>query len=150
MKRRNVVFKEHPGRNRPGIPVIALLPHKNTVVATPLNRNGPTRSAAGKTVTREGAAGSVAAHKVAIETAKAESANETTMMEAIKAITAWAFTQPKVTTILAETENTNLPSHRTLEKNHFTRYKTAGIMDWWKLERPVFVSSGAEAASSFA
>ncbi|WP_162054282.1 porin family protein [Pontibacter pamirensis] len=67
------------GRNRPDIPVIALLPHRNTVFATPLESIDPKKhTIAVKNVIRDGAAGLIEAHQVAIETTKAESLNETT------------------------------------------------------------------------
>jgi len=56
------------------------------------------------------------------------------MTEAIGAITRWAFNQPNVKTILAETDQSNLASHRTLAKNNFKPYKKVESMIWWKLE----------------
>jgi [ribosomal protein S5]-alanine N-acetyltransferase len=57
------------------------------------------------------------------------------MTEAIGAISAWAFSQPNVKTIVAETDQSNLASHRTLAKNNFKPYKKVESMIWWKLEK---------------
>ena len=57
------------------------------------------------------------------------------MTEAIGAISAWAFTQLDVKTILAETDHANLASHRTLDKNKFKPHKKVESMIWWKLEK---------------
>ncbi len=57
------------------------------------------------------------------------------MTEAIRAVSAWAFNQPGVETILAETDRANLASHKTLQKNNFRQYKTVESMIWWKLEK---------------
>jgi RimJ/RimL family protein N-acetyltransferase len=57
------------------------------------------------------------------------------MTEAIAALTAWAFEQPGVTTILAETEASNIPLHKTLQKNNFTPYMQKENMQWWRLEK---------------
>ncbi len=57
------------------------------------------------------------------------------MTEAIKAISEWAFTQEGVDSIIAETDNDNVPSHRVLEKNGFQQYQNIEGMIWWKLDR---------------
>jgi len=57
------------------------------------------------------------------------------MTEAIGAIKVWAFNQPGVKTILAETDQNNLASHRTLAKNYFRPFKKVESMIWWKLEK---------------
>jgi [ribosomal protein S5]-alanine N-acetyltransferase len=57
------------------------------------------------------------------------------MTEALQAVANWAFTQPKVKAITAETDESNIASHRTLEKNGFTRYAMRGEMIWWRLEK---------------
>lgn len=57
------------------------------------------------------------------------------MTEAIGVITSWAFKQPNVKNILAETDQANLASHRTLAKNNFKPYKKVESMIWWKLEK---------------
>ncbi|MCB0532712.1 MAG: GNAT family N-acetyltransferase [Lewinellaceae bacterium] len=55
------------------------------------------------------------------------------MTEAVQAIAAWAFAQPGVTAILAETNLDNIASQRILEKNKFTQTKTTEESIWWKL-----------------
>ena len=55
------------------------------------------------------------------------------MTDAIRVLVKWAFDQPDVKTILAETERTNTASHRTLEKNNFIPFKVKGEMIWWRL-----------------
>lgn len=57
------------------------------------------------------------------------------MTEAIGAISEWAFSQKKVITIIAETDQSNLASHRTLVKNKFKPHKKVDSMIWWKLEK---------------
>lgn len=59
------------------------------------------------------------------------------MTEALGAMIAWAFSQPNVNTILAETDQTNEASHSTLVKNNFKQYKVVDAMIWWKLNRPL-------------
>lgn len=59
------------------------------------------------------------------------------MTEALGAMIEWAFSQPNVNTILAETDQTNAASHKTLLKNNFKSSKVVGAMIWWKLERPL-------------
>lgn len=58
------------------------------------------------------------------------------MTEAIEALAGWAFRQPGVRAVIAETDIGNDASHRVLEKNGFVRYKTIDtIMVWWRLEK---------------
>jgi RimJ/RimL family protein N-acetyltransferase len=57
------------------------------------------------------------------------------MTEAIGAIVQWALTQPEVRAIIAETETSNISSHRTLSKNKFTVYKEVENMMWWRLDK---------------
>jgi [ribosomal protein S5]-alanine N-acetyltransferase len=58
------------------------------------------------------------------------------MTEAIAAIANWAFVQPKVKTILAETDQQNIASHRILEKNNFKTYQTTEAMLLWRRHKP--------------
>ncbi|SDD24847.1 GNAT family N-acetyltransferase [Williamwhitmania taraxaci] len=58
--------------------------------------------------------------------------------EAIGAVVRWAFSQPKVKAIIAETDQTNVASHRVLEKNGFVRVRTSESSFWWRLERSDF------------
>ncbi len=57
------------------------------------------------------------------------------MTEAIRLILQWAFAQTGVETVIAETENTNIASHRTLEKNNFRKFKVSGEMYWWRCDK---------------
>ena len=57
------------------------------------------------------------------------------MSEAVGSLCAWALQQPGVATVLAETDNHNIPSHRTLEKNGFLPFRHTETMTWWRLER---------------
>jgi len=59
------------------------------------------------------------------------------MTEALKSITEWAFEQPEVQIILAETDKKNLPSQRILDKNHFIPFAETDLMYWWRLDREV-------------
>ena len=57
------------------------------------------------------------------------------MTEAISAMAGWAFRQPGVRAIVAETERDNVSSHRTLSKNGFVVYREVENMLWWRLDR---------------
>jgi RimJ/RimL family protein N-acetyltransferase len=57
------------------------------------------------------------------------------MTEAIGAMVGWAFRQPGVRAMIAETERDNMPSHRTLSKNGFVVYKEVENMLWWRLDK---------------
>lgn len=56
------------------------------------------------------------------------------MSEAIAAITNWALSQNGVKVIVAGTDESNVASHRVLEKCGFTSYKNTNEMIWWKFE----------------
>ncbi len=57
------------------------------------------------------------------------------MTEAVQAIATWAFAQPGVAVILAETNLDNIASQRILEKNKFIRTKTTKSSIWWELKQ---------------
>lgn len=57
--------------------------------------------------------------------------------EAVKAMVQWAFLQRGVSGVLAETEETNLASQRTLAKAGFKQYEQEGPMLWWRMDNPV-------------
>jgi len=57
------------------------------------------------------------------------------MVEAILAVSEWAFNQKDVCSIIAETENSNTPSHRVLEKSGFKKYLCVENMIWWRLDK---------------
>lgn len=54
------------------------------------------------------------------------------MSEAVTGVLMWAATQPRLTAIIAETEQTNLSSIRVLEKTGFVRSLEQGGMQWWR------------------
>jgi [ribosomal protein S5]-alanine N-acetyltransferase len=56
------------------------------------------------------------------------------MTEAVGAMVDWASKRNDVRSVVAETDKTNTPSIRILEKNKFTRYDIKGNMWWWKRE----------------
>ncbi len=57
------------------------------------------------------------------------------MTEALGVIIPWAFGQPNVKTILAETDQRNKASHKTLVKNSFKQYSVVDSMIWWRLDK---------------
>ena len=57
------------------------------------------------------------------------------MLEALRAAAEWALGHAKVSAVLAETERSNAPSHRVLEKAGFLRHRETGEMLWWRLSR---------------
>ncbi|ULQ54902.1 GNAT family N-acetyltransferase [Flavihumibacter rivuli] len=57
------------------------------------------------------------------------------MTEAIGRILQWAFNQPGVQAVIAETDKGNIASHQTLKKNGFEVYKEEGEMIWWRLRK---------------
>lgn len=57
------------------------------------------------------------------------------MTEAIGAMIPWAFSQPGVRAIIAETGAGNIASHKTLVKNKFIACKNVEDMIWWRLHK---------------
>ena len=57
------------------------------------------------------------------------------MTEAIRVVRQWAFRQPGVQAILAETDAANFASHKTLSRNCFSVYKQVDKMIWWRLDK---------------
>ncbi|MBK7428648.1 MAG: GNAT family N-acetyltransferase [Saprospiraceae bacterium] len=55
------------------------------------------------------------------------------MSEMVEAMSAWAFAQPKVRVVLAETREDNKASQRVLANNGFVHFETKLEMMWWKL-----------------
>jgi RimJ/RimL family protein N-acetyltransferase len=70
------------------------------------------------------------------------------MTEALRAIVDWAFEQPGVRAIVAETEGVNQASHRVVQRVGFTVYRADDQVIWWRLQRGVDPNAGATAASS--
>jgi len=59
------------------------------------------------------------------------------MSEALQAFTQWAFEQPDVKIILAETDKTNLASQKTLIKSMFQPFAETDLNYWWRLDKEV-------------
>lgn len=57
------------------------------------------------------------------------------MTEIVGALSSWAFTQPRVNVVLAETKEDNKPSQKILINNGFHHFETKLGMKWWKLEK---------------
>ncbi|WP_191907031.1 GNAT family N-acetyltransferase [Adhaeribacter soli] len=57
------------------------------------------------------------------------------MTEAVGEIVKWALAQNDVKTVLAETDPTNLASHRILKKNNFIRYSQTGNNISWRKDK---------------
>ena len=53
--------------------------------------------------------------------------------EVLKEIIKWAFEQPQVSSVIAETEKTNIPSYRVLEKGGMVKYRETEQCFWWKI-----------------
>jgi ribosomal-protein-alanine N-acetyltransferase len=56
------------------------------------------------------------------------------MTEALNSLTEWAFKQPDVKIILAETDKKNLASQRTLTKSNFSPFAETDQNYWWRLD----------------
>lgn len=54
--------------------------------------------------------------------------------ETVEAMCRWAFSQPAVNTVIAETEAGNLPSQRVLRRCGFAEYERNETI-WWKRKR---------------
>ena len=57
------------------------------------------------------------------------------MTEAVRALIAWAFQQPRCKTVFADTDVQNLASQRVLEKAGLHRFGRAGDMYLWRLDK---------------
>lgn len=58
------------------------------------------------------------------------------MTEAVRGIILWAWTQPEVQMIRAETKEDNVPSQKILMKIGFSFCRRVGDMLWWQLKKP--------------
>ncbi|MCB2299540.1 GNAT family N-acetyltransferase [Clostridium tagluense] len=54
--------------------------------------------------------------------------------EALKGLTEWIFENPKALCVIADTEKTNIPSHKVLENVGAIKYKETDELIWWKIE----------------
>jgi ribosomal-protein-alanine N-acetyltransferase len=61
--------------------------------------------------------------------------NQGYMTEALGSLSAWAFTQPGVEIIIAQTDKDNFPTHKVLIKNSFTPFAEADNFCWWRLDK---------------
>ena len=57
------------------------------------------------------------------------------MTEAVKIMTTWAFEQPQVKIIIAETNKDNISSHKVLKKNNFSIFAETEFNYWWRLDK---------------
>jgi RimJ/RimL family protein N-acetyltransferase len=61
--------------------------------------------------------------------------NQGYMTEAVKAMCEWAFSQPGVEAVIAETYSDNQASHRVLEKCGMSRFEHSCGRIWWRLRK---------------
>lgn len=61
--------------------------------------------------------------------------NKGYMTEALSLLRKWAFEQPDVKIIIAQTDKDNLPSHKVLSKNDFSPFAEADTFYWWRLDK---------------
>jgi len=54
--------------------------------------------------------------------------------EALKGLIKWIFENPKAAYVIADTEKTNIDSHKVLENAGGTKYKETDELIWWKIE----------------
>ena len=57
------------------------------------------------------------------------------MTEAVEIMVTWAFDQPEVRIILAETSKENIPSQKVLNKNRFKIFAETEFNYWWRLDK---------------
>jgi ribosomal-protein-alanine N-acetyltransferase len=55
--------------------------------------------------------------------------------EALKTLTKWIFENPVAQYVIADTEKTNIASHKVLQKVGAFRYKETEDLIWWKIDR---------------
>jgi len=63
--------------------------------------------------------------------------NRGLMTEAITGIKFWAFRQPGVESIIAQTKKSNLASLKVLVRNGFSPFAVDELMYWWKLDNDI-------------
>ncbi len=61
--------------------------------------------------------------------------NKGFMTEAVKKMCEWAFEQPNVLSVIAETELTNIASHKVLQKAGMSVYLNTNDALWWKITK---------------
>ncbi len=57
------------------------------------------------------------------------------MTEALREMVKWAFKQPRILAVIAETDKANIPSHKVLEKVGMVKCRETEQNFWWKLSR---------------
>lgn len=55
--------------------------------------------------------------------------------EALQRLIEWVFESPKALSVIADTEKTNISSHKVLENLGATQYKETDDLIWWKIEK---------------
>lgn len=53
--------------------------------------------------------------------------------EALRGLTEWIFQNPKALYVIADTEKTNIPSHKVLKNLGAIKYKETDELIWWKI-----------------
>jgi hypothetical protein len=61
--------------------------------------------------------------------------------ERIAAESEWAFSQPEVEAVIAETDPDNQASHRVLEKCVMSRFELSDGSIWWKLNKSIITTT---------
>jgi RimJ/RimL family protein N-acetyltransferase len=57
--------------------------------------------------------------------------------EALRALIQWIFKNPKALFVIADTEKTNMPSHKLLEKLGAVKYKETDEIVWWRIKNKI-------------
>jgi ribosomal-protein-alanine N-acetyltransferase len=55
--------------------------------------------------------------------------------EALKAMIQWIFKNPKALFVIADTEKSNVPSHKVLENAGAVKYKENDEIVWWRIDK---------------
>lgn len=55
--------------------------------------------------------------------------------ESLKALTEWIFKNPKALCVIADTEKSNIASHKVLENVGAVKYKEIDELIWWKIKK---------------
>jgi RimJ/RimL family protein N-acetyltransferase len=57
--------------------------------------------------------------------------------EALKVLIQWIFKNPQALFVIADTEKTNIPSHKLLENLGAVKYKETDDVVWWRIENKI-------------
>ena len=63
--------------------------------------------------------------------------NQGYMTEALNSLASWAFCQSEVNIIIAQTDKSNIATHRVLTKNTFEPFAEADNFYWWRLDKVI-------------